>query len=180
MKVAQTIEAILFAAGGPMPKRELTTVVGVRKPALEKALIELTETYRKRGLRIISNTTTVQMVTAPELSEPVARYLQSELRGSLSPGALETLAVIAYRGPVTRSVIESIRGIQSTGPLRTLSMRGLIEETGRTNEPGRPILYGTTLELLKHLGYTSTDELPSLTESVRQRLGQLPQPASAS
>jgi segregation and condensation protein B len=102
------------------------------------------------------------MVTAPEATDHVRRFLGLELSGRLSPAALETLAIVAYRQPVTRAEIENIRGVNSDSVLRTLINRGLIEEQGRLEQVGRPIVYGTTFEFLQQFGLSSTDELPPL------------------
>ena len=108
----------------------------------------------------------VQLVTAPELAPSVERFLGLEARARLSRAALETLAIIAYRQPITRPKIESIRGVGSDSVLRTLLSVGLIEEVGRAPTVGRPILYSTTFEFLQHFGLRSLEELPALDESL--------------
>lgn len=155
------LESILFAAGEPVALTELASVLALSKPQLRTALSGLQEQYVDRGIRLIFNQRQAQLVTAPEMAPTLAKFRQSELRGELSPGVLEALAIIAYRGPVTRPDIDAIRGVRSAGAVRTLAMRGLIDEIGRRDEPGRPILYDTTLELLKHLGISSRQALPS-------------------
>ena len=169
MRPEAVIEAILLAAGSPISLTELSRAAGLSKSETLEA-IEQHRSQPGRGVTIVSDGKVAQLVTAPELAEQVARFTQSELRGSLSPGALETLAIIAYRGPVTRSEIEAIRGVSSSTPLRTLSIRGLVEETGRRQVPGRPFLYDTSLELLKHLGIRSKTELPAPPEATEKKL----------
>lgn len=170
MKLAARLESILFAAGDPVSMNELTQVTGQAKPEVRAALAELDTACRGRGVRIVRDDESAQLVTAPEAADDVARFRQSELRGSLSQAALETLAIIAYRGPVTRPAIEAIRGVQSSAPLRTLTVRGLIREAGRADDVGRPFLYETTLELLKHLGITNRDELPPVPPDQQAKL----------
>lgn len=170
MKLGARLESILFAAGDPVSLTELSQVTGTSKSEIRSALEELAGESKDRGLRVVYDKEFVQLVTAPEAADDVARYRQSELRGTLSQAGLETLAIVAYRGPVTRPTIEAVRGVQSSAPLRTLSVRGLIRETGRADEVGRPILYETTLELLKHLGITSHAELPPLSKDQEQKL----------
>ena len=105
----------------------------------------------------------MQMVTAPESADHVRRFLGLELSGKLSAAALETLAIIAYRQPATRAQIESIRGVNSDSVLRTLLNYGLIEEVGRLDQAGRPILYGTTFEFLQEFGLSDLHQLPVLS-----------------
>lgn len=174
MKTDALIESVLFAAGEPVPLGELAKAVGVGKAELRQTLADMADGYADsgadRGLRLVVDDRAAQLVTAPDAAETLGRFLQEELRGKLSKSALETLAIVAYRGPVTRPDIEQIRGVQSAGPLRTLAIRGLITDVGRKSEPGRPILYDVTLELYKHLGIGSREELPKLPEALETKL----------
>ena len=104
----------------------------------------------------------VQLTTAPRFADYVRRFLGIERQSRLSSAALESLAIVAYRQPVTRSEIESVRGVDCTGVLATLMQRNLVEAVGRQDSPGNPILYGTTPEFLMHFGLGSLDELPPL------------------
>jgi segregation and condensation protein B len=106
----------------------------------------------------------VQLITAPDAAPYVERFLGLEARKRLSKAALEALAIVAYRQPVTRPQVDAIRGVNSDSVLRTLLSVGLIEEVGRASTVGRPILYGTTFEFLQHFGLRSMEELPSLEE----------------
>lgn len=169
MNSAAVIEGVLLAAGEPVKVSELAAAAEISKGEVKEAITEYQQQVG-RGVTIVSDGKTAQLVTAPGVATQVARFTQAELRGNLSPGALETLAIIAYRGPVTRPEIEAVRGVQSSGPLRTLAIRGLIREAGRRQDPGRPILYETSLELLKHLGITSTSELPKPPEHAEQKV----------
>jgi segregation and condensation protein B len=102
----------------------------------------------------------VQLTTAPELSESIEEFLGLEATSTLSQAALETLAIIAYKQPVTRPEVDVIRGVNSDGVMRTLLSKGLIEELGRADTPGRPIFYGTSSEFLQHFGLETIDALP--------------------
>lgn len=173
MNPACLVESVLFASGEPLRLSELAQVTGLSLKEITEAVGELTKVSENRGIRVVHDDGLVQLVTAPEAAEAVACLHQRELRGGLSAAALETLAIIAYRGPVTRPVIEAIRGVQSSAPLRTLAIRGLTAEVGRADEVGRPILYATTLELLKELGISSRAELPLLSAEQEVRLREV-------
>ena len=124
-------------------------------------LFDLEHDYLNRGLRLQWIGQNVQLTTAPEASEIVERFLGLEVTTRLSQAALEVLAIVAYLQPITRPSIDSIRGVNSDGALRTLLSKGLIEEQGRMDTPGRPILYGTTPEFLQHFGLSIIDQLTS-------------------
>ena len=158
------VESLLFVATEPIPLARLADVLEVEVDQVEQVLLILNHEYRERGMRIQRKGKRVQMVTAPEASDVVRRLLGLELTGKLSPAALETLAIVAYRQPVTRAQIEAIRGVSSDSVLRTLLDRGLVEELGRLDQAGRPIIYGTTFDFLQQFGITSLDQLPPLTE----------------
>lgn len=179
MNQSALIESVLFAAGEPVSLTELAKTVGISKGELKKQLEEMTREYTDRGLRLVVDERTVQLVTAPEAADTLGRFLQEELRGKLSRSALEVLAIVAYRGPVTRPEIERIRGVQSAQPLRTLAIRGLITDVGRKEEPGRPILYDVTLELYKHLGISRREELPAVPEHLSEKTDATRAPAEA-
>ena len=156
------IENLLFVAQEPVSIAHLGTVLEISPEEVEAALSALSQEYDRRGLRLQRHGQQVQMVTAPEAADYVRRFLGLELTGKLSPAALETLAVVAYRQPVTRADIEAVRGVNSDSVLRTLINRGLIDEQGRLDKAGRPIVYGTTFEFLQHFGMTGIDQLPPL------------------
>lgn len=158
------VESLLFVATEPVPVERLAAVLGVDLDQIEQILLILNHEYAGRGLRLQRRGKRVQMVTAPEASDLVGKLLGLELTGKLSPAALETLAIIAYRQPITRAQIEAVRGVSSDSVLRTLINRGLIEELGRLDQAGRPIIFGTTFEFLQQFGITSLDQLPPLKE----------------
>jgi segregation and condensation protein B len=123
-------------------------------------LAALIDEYKDRGIKILRKGDYYSMVTDPESAETIARFLNEELRHDLSEAALETLSIITYKQPVTRLEIEEIRGVASDQLLRSLLIRGLIQEVGRKESPGRPILYGTTMEFLQYFGLQNENELP--------------------
>ena len=118
----------------------------------------------ERGLRLQWHSGRVQITTAPEFGSIIENFLGLEATARLSRAALEALAIVAYRQPITRPEIDSIRGVNSDGVMRSLLTKGLIEEIGRAEGPGRPILYGTTTDFLQHFGLSSVEELPPFEE----------------
>lgn len=131
---------------------------------IETAFASLSEECRGKGIRVQRWGNEVQMVTAPEMAPYVERFLGTERGGRLSMAALETLAIIAYRQPITRAQIESIRGVNSERALATLSVRGLVAEAGRLEGPGRPMLWVTSMEFLEYFGLKGKEDLPPLPE----------------
>lgn len=160
------LESLLFVAPTPTPVAKLSQVLGVSDEKVEKTLADLADDYvsNRRGLRLLRKGDRVQLTSAPEASSYVERFLGVELNSKLSAAALETLAVIAYRQPVTRAEIEAVRGVSCEGVLRTLIARELVEPVGRLEQPGRPFLYGTTLQFLQYFGLDSLEKLPPLPE----------------
>lgn len=159
------VESLLFVADEPVSIERLASVLEVAPEQVEQALTELSDEYAGRGLCLQRKKQQVQLVTRPEAAAWIRRFLGLEGSGKLSAAALETLAIIAYRQPVTRSDIEAVRGVNSDSVLRTLVHRGLVEEQGRLEQAGRPIIYGTTFEFLQEFGLSSLDQLPPLHEA---------------
>ena len=157
--LANRIEAVLFVAEKPVSRGEIAKTVGATPRQVETALAELAEGYAGTGLRLQHDGDDWQLITAPEQAPIVSAYLGAD-RLRVSPASLETLAVIAYRQPVTRGEVEAIRGVNCDQTIYTLMQRRLIEERGRREVPGRPILYGTTWEFLECFGLSSLDDLP--------------------
>ena len=156
------IESLLFVADEPVRVEALAGVLDISVEQAEEALTDLTQDYEQRGLRLQRKSNRVQLVTAPESSECVRRFLGMELGGRLSAAALETLAIVAFRQPVTRAEVEAVRGVSSDSVLRTLVNYGLIEGLGRLERAGRPIVYGTTFEFLQEFGLSTLDQLPTV------------------
>nr|HID12771.1 SMC-Scp complex subunit ScpB [Anaerolineae bacterium] len=164
LSLAARLESLLFVADAPVSIGRLAEALEVTAGQVEQALADLEAAYADRGLRLQRANNRVQLITAPEAASCVERFLGLRRRTRLSRAALETLAIIAYRQPVTRPEIEAVRGVASDSVLRTLLSAGLIEEVGRAPRVGRPILYGTTFEFLQYFGLHSLDELPPLEE----------------
>ena len=171
-ELARVIEAVLFAAPEPLTLDVLRKGLGVQAARLDAALIRLAADLHSggRGLRLLRHGTTVQLVTAPEMAPDLERFFGYQATQRLSPAALETLAIIAYRQPITRPQIEAIRGVDCSGVLTTILGRGLAAEVGRLETAGRPVLYGTTPAFLRHFGLDALDALPPL-DADRARFG---------
>lgn len=160
------LESILFVASGPVSMYRLANALETTPAVVKNLLDSLESEYTTRGLRLQWTGNDVQLTTAPESSDVIERFLGLELTTRLSQAALEVLAIIAYMQPITRPQIDQIRGVNSDSSLRTLLSIGLIEEVGRMETPGRPILYGSTPEFLQHFGLTTVAELPELEEVI--------------
>lgn len=160
--ISAAVEALLFVAAEPVSIPQLANALEVSPAAIESVIKELEETLNNRGLRLQMFSGRVQLTTAPEFAEKIERFLDIEATSHLSHAALETLAVIAYQQPVTRPQLDSIRGVNSDGVLKSLLGKGLLQEVGRADSPGRPILYSTTPLFLQHFGLASILDLPPL------------------
>ncbi|MFQ5943459.1 MAG: SMC-Scp complex subunit ScpB [Anaerolineales bacterium] len=160
--LAVKLEALLFAAPGPATIEQLATALEARPAEVKAALANLEGQYAERGLRIQYHKGGAQMTSAPEYAPEIEKLLELDSQAHLSRAALEVLAIITYKQPITRPEIDAIRGVNSDSSLKTLLRHGLIEEIGRTSGPGRPILYGTSGEFLQHFGLRSLDELPEI------------------
>lgn len=156
------LEALLFVAPGAVLPAQLADALEMTPREIEKALEDLEQSYSGRGLRLQRHRGRLQLTTAPEYAMNVEKFLSLDATARLSQAALETLAIIAYQQPVTRPQIDSIRGVNSDGVMKSLLSKGLIEEGGRSEGPGRPILYTTTPDFLQHFGLSSLKELPPL------------------
>lgn len=162
LEMASAAEALLFASAEPLALGDLRKVLAVRPATLERVLEHLGKTLSdgKRGLRLQRHGDLVRLVTAPETALYIEKMRGQQATQRLSEAALETLALIAYRQPVTRPQIEAIRGVDCTGVVNTLMLRGLVVEVGKLETVGHPILYGTTLAFLQHFGLERPDQLP--------------------
>ncbi len=160
--LAAELEGLLFVATEPVSVAELASALNVDSKAVESALAELENALRSGGLRLQRHGNRVQLTTAPELAKQIERFLGLEALTRLGHSGLETLAIIAYNEPITRPQIDAVRGVNSDSVLKGLLFKGLICELGRTQGPGRPILYATTPEFLRYLGLNSAAELPPI------------------
>jgi len=164
VELKSLIESLLFVADRPSAVEDLATALEVDQEVIESALQALNAEYQDRGIRLQRKGELVQLISAPEAGPMIERFLGIEISGRLSAAALETLSIVAYRQPVTRSQIEAIRGVGSDGILRSLMRRGLLEAVGRAETVGRPILFGTTFEFLQQFGLQDLYELPNWEE----------------
>ena len=165
------LEALLFVAERPLTRREIAATAGVDRAVVDERLGDLETSLAGRGVRVVTSGDRVELVTAPDAGRLIARYVGAEAV-RLTPAALETLAIVAYRQPVTRGTIERIRGVDSDYSLRALLHRRLVVELGRSEAPGRPFLYGTGFDFLERFGLTSLEELPPLEAEVAARLAE--------
>ncbi|MBQ4625164.1 MAG: SMC-Scp complex subunit ScpB [Clostridia bacterium] len=164
-----TIEAILFAAGDPVHILKIAEVLGETRQSVESILHLMKEEYdadENRGIKLIIMDDKTQLCSKPQFGEMVLAVLEQRRSPTLSPTALEVLSVVAYRQPVTRGVIEQIRGVDSAYTLTNLLEKGILEECGRLDVPGRPILYRTRESFLRIFGLTSLKDLPPLPDEM--------------
>lgn len=162
--IKSAIEAMLFASGEPLSLRELSNNIGIKPSIAEEVIKEMVTDYedKNRGIRLISINEGYQLVTKAENSEYLQKLLRRNKKHSLSQASIESLAIIAYKQPITRIDIDEIRGVKSESAIQKLVERGLIKDAGRLEVPGRPILYCTTDEFLRQFGLETLKELPSL------------------
>ena len=188
MEWARVLEALLFAASEPMEPSRLTALLRdgpdggqgwpeIQEEELRAELAQLGERLAPRGLILREVAGGFRVGTAPDLSGWVAKLKGVVRPPRLSPPSLETMAVIAYRQPISRAEIEAVRGVDCSGTLDTLVERGIIKISGRSEAPGRPILYGTTPLFLEHFGLRDLDELPNSEELRRVKLPAPSDPA---
>jgi segregation and condensation protein B len=162
LSIISLLEALLFSAPGSVTSAQLAAALDLPVQEVEAGLDEMEAQFQLRGLRLQRHLGRVQLTTAPEAGPIVERFLGLEATSRLSRAALEALAVIAYQQPATRPEIDAVRGVNSDGVLKSLLNKGLIQEVGRAEKPGRPILYCTTPDFLRHFGLNSLGELPPL------------------
>jgi segregation and condensation protein B len=162
LDIPAALEALMFVSAEPVPPAQLAAALDISTSAVEQALDQLNGELQARGLRLQRHAGRVQLTTAPEMADSIERFLGLEATSRLSRAALETLAIVAYQQPVTRPQIEAVRGVSSDGVMKSLLGKGLVQEVGRTDGPGRPILYGTAPDFLQHFGLNSLMELPPL------------------
>lgn len=163
------IEGLLFASGDEgVTIKTLASILELPPKNVEHLLRELTYDYEhaERGISIMESRQVYHLTTKPEHSQYLKRLLETPQVTRLTQAGLETLAIIAYQQPITRTEIEEIRGVNSDRPVQTLLARSLIEEVGRKDAIGKPILFGTSKDFLVYFGLTSLEELPALPESV--------------
>lgn len=163
-KYYSIIESLLFVSGDPLKLKDISSIIECDINYTRQLLKELSYIYEEdnRGIKIININEEYQLVTKPQNSDFIQKILKTNHRQSLSQASLETLAIIAYKQPITRIDIDEIRGVKSESAIMNLAEKNLIKECGRLEVPGRPILYGTTDEFLKQFNIQKISELPSL------------------
>ncbi|WP_251555432.1 SMC-Scp complex subunit ScpB [Neobacillus muris] len=170
------LESLLFAAGDEgLTLKQIAEVLEVDELRASEIIEDLRQEYKKndtRGILIVQLAGTYQLATKKENSAYLKKLVDSPNTSTLSQAALETLAIIAYKQPITRAEIEEIRGVKTERPLHTLTAKALIKEVGRSEGTGRAYLYGTTKEFLDYFGLKSLDELPPLPEKVAEEYVQ--------
>ena len=173
--IMASLEAMLFAAGDPVEPGKLAEVLDVDVENVIKMLGHLEAMYdeNNRGLRLIRVDGKYQLCTREEYADEVRGLLEIKKNTPLSQAAFEVLAIVAYNKTVTRSFIEQIRGVDCSGPVSNLIQKGLIEEKGRLDLPGRPLVYGTTDRFLRCFSLNSLDDLPDLPEEEKKDDSQL-------
>ncbi len=164
--LAPALEALCYALGREVSIAEAAAILDRTPAAVIKAAGILAMELRGRGLMLQRSPNSVQLVTRPEMAWAVQRALHPERPSRLSRAAMETLAIVAYRQPATKAVIEAIRGVDCEAVLEHLTERGLIDEIGRQETPGRPRLFGTTLRFLQLVGLERIEDLPPVSENV--------------
>jgi segregation and condensation protein B len=162
--IRKHIEALLFVAPENVSAGQIATILDITSDSVRKNMDILMEELAERGIRIQVHKDRFQIVSAPESSQYIEQFLNLEATTRLSRAALETLAIIAYQQPCTRPTVDAIRGVNSDGVMRTLQSKGLIEEAGRSESIGKPILYATTQDFLQHFGLKSLDDMPVLNQ----------------
>lgn len=175
-ELERLIEALLFVADGPLSVEDLAKALVCDVESVDAAVAHLLAASGQRGVCVERIGRRLQMVTIPEAAPAIERLLGLDASGKLSSAALETLAIVAYRQPITRVQVEAVRGVNSEGVLRSLLAKSLIAPVGRLEQVGRPVLYGTTFEFLQYLGIRSLEELPALPELPSSGNGSEPLP----
>ncbi|MBB6625203.1 SMC-Scp complex subunit ScpB [Clostridium gasigenes] len=162
--IKSVIESLLFVSGEPLSIRDLHNNLEISIKVIESVIKEMVHDYEEdnRGIKLISINGEYQLVSKPQNSDSIQKLLKKNKRQSLSQASLESLAIVAYKQPITRIDIDEIRGVKSDSALQRLIERELIKDIGRLEVPGRPIIFGTTEEFLRQFGLKDLDELPSL------------------
>jgi segregation and condensation protein B len=172
LSMGSVLESLLFVADAPVEAAQLARVVNAPVEVVEGHLRQLAAEFHgaARGLRVAERNGRFQLVTAPAAAALIETFLNLDMTTKLSAPALETLAVVAYRQPVTRAQVEAVRGVDCSGILRSLLQRGLVEEVDRLDAPGRPMRYGVTDLFMQHFGLTGLHELPPLEQIEAEQL----------
>ena len=168
-ELEKSIQAILFPSGEPYEKDRLAKILEIDRDTLEKIIERINELYKKTAFVILELDQSYQMVTRAEYAQVIQKALEVKNNTPLSQAALEVLAIIAYNQPVTKSFIEQVRGVDSGSVVNSLVVKGLVEEQGRLEIPGRPISYGTTEHFLRCFGMKNIEALPKLPQQTQMQ-----------
>lgn len=168
-ELANALQCLLFVSGDPLKPEEIARALGIEPAKVPEVVLELERALEGTGLMVEEVAGGYRLVTRPEYAEYVKR-LKPPRKERLSRAALETLAIIAYKQPITKAEIEHIRGVRSEGPIATLLQRQLIRPVGRKKAPGKPVMYGTTEKFLELFGLRDLSELPPLDGDEKGRL----------
>lgn len=166
-ELSKKIEAILFYSGEPVSVNSLVKILDEKKEKIEVAVADLSSELEKRGVRILAINNEYSLVTAPEYSDLIEKMVKEERERDLGRAGIETLSIIAYKGPVSKREIEYIRGVNSQYALRNLLLRGLVERKA-SQEDERMLQYSITAETLRYLGLSKISDLPEYDESRKQ------------
>lgn len=160
------IESLIFASSEPVTSKTIGEIVGISEHTVRQIIIDLMEEYQrnKRGIQIYEVANGFQFCTNPECAPYIEKLQKVPRNVGLSQAAIETLAIVAYKQPITKAEIEALRGVSAESAITTLIDKGLIEEAGRKDSPGRPIMYRTTKGFLKYFGLNDLSELPKIPE----------------
>jgi segregation and condensation protein B len=169
-EIKSIVEGLLFVAGDAVPIKDICSIISIDDTTLRRIVNQMMDSYseEKRGIQIIEVNNSYQFCTRPEHFEYIEKLVKPQSRQGLSQASLETLAIIAYRQPITKAQVDYIRGVKSESCIARLMEKELIFEVGRMEGPGRPIIYSTTDSFLKLFGLKSLKELPDLKEFVEE------------
>ena len=167
-ELEKSVQEILFAAGDPYEKERLTKLLGINRETLDQVVQRVNDLYQQTAFVILDLDQSYQMVTREEYAAVIREALEVKNNTPLSQAALEVLAIIAYNQPVTKSFVEQIRGVDSSSVVNSLVAKGLVQEMGRLEIPGRPISYGTTEHFLRCFGMQSIETLPKIPQPQEQ------------
>lgn len=167
-ELEKSVQAILFAAGDPYEKERLIKLLGINRETLDQVVQRVNDLYQQTAFVILDLDQSYQMVTREEYAAVIREALEVKNNTPLSQAALEVLAIIVYNQPVTKSFVEQIRGVDSSSVVNSLVAKGLVQEMGRLEIPGRPISYGTTEHFLRCFGMQSIETLPKIPQPQEQ------------
>lgn len=179
-RIRGAVEAVLFASGEAVPVERIADVLKLDRPTAEKILADLADRFNSEhsGVRIVRFGDGYQMCSNPDYAGYVREMMDIRRNTPLSQAAMEVLAVVAYNQPVTKAFVEQVRGVDCSGVISSLAAKGLVEERGRLELPGRPLVYGTTSDFLRCLNISSLSELPPVSSETAGKKEAAPEEAA--